>query len=173
MVGTRRIICDQNTKPMQNKHVFNNKKTPYGRFFNKAADLKFFKPFGYKAIIYIPIDNITKPETTADRGVSMGMSEGLLCYKIYCESTKSTVHSRDVTFIEEPGERSFSNDTHRGDKQTGNASTTSSVTRMKTPKTIVYRSVRKTAPKVMKKTEKLNDEVVHMSEGRDPELAAV
>lgn len=44
---------------------------------------------------------------TAERGTLVGISEGKLCYKVYYQSTKKIVHTREVAFIEEPDEELF------------------------------------------------------------------
>lgn len=90
---------------------FKNKEIPYGRFFNKEVDLKVFKPFGFTALVYIPLENRTKLDCTVERGFLVGVAEDLLCYKVYFTATKSTFHARDVTFIEEPYKKLFANDT--------------------------------------------------------------
>lgn len=92
------------------KSTLEKKEAHYGKSFNKVADLKFFKPFGRTNPIYIPLKNKTKLDITAERGMFIGMSEGLQCYKIYCDSTNSTGQARDATFVEEPYERLFIND---------------------------------------------------------------
>lgn len=90
--------------------TFLNKETPHGRVFSKESDLKVFRPFGCTALIYIPLQNGTKRDVTAERGFVVGMAEVLLWYKVYCYATKSIVHARDVQFIEEPDEKLFIDD---------------------------------------------------------------
>lgn len=76
-----------------------NKEATYQRLIHKDCDLKMFKPFGCTSLIYIPFQNWTKLDVTSDRETLFDLSEGNLCYKIYCHCTKSIMQARDVTFI--------------------------------------------------------------------------
>lgn len=62
-------------------------------------------------LIYITIGKMTKLDVTAEKEILVGVAEGILCYKIHCDMTKRNVHAHDVTFIEEPDEQLFVNDT--------------------------------------------------------------
>lgn len=45
-------------------------------------------------MIYIPLQNIRKLDTVAERGVIIELSEDVLWYKLYCNSTKNVVMSK-------------------------------------------------------------------------------
>lgn len=66
-----------------------------------------FKTFGCTSLIYIPLQNRTNLDFTAERGSLVGLSESEMCYKIYVNSTKSMIKARDVTFIEDADEKRF------------------------------------------------------------------
>lgn len=78
-----------------------------GSFIKKG--IKLFKPFGCTTMIYIPLGKRTKLDVTAVRGMLIGVAEGMLCYKSYCNERKRIIHARDVPFIVEPDERLFIN----------------------------------------------------------------
>lgn len=90
--------------------TFKNKETPFEKFYNREADFKIFRPFRCTEMIYIPLETRTKLDNTSENGIFVGIAEGSLYYKVYCEATKNIVHVRDVTFIEDTDERLFVRD---------------------------------------------------------------
>lgn len=72
--------------------TFKEKETPFGRFFNTEVDLKVVKPFVCVELVNIPLENLTKLDITAERGILVGLAEGLLSYRLYCGAKKRIVH---------------------------------------------------------------------------------
>lgn len=90
--------------------LLKNNHTPFGRFFTKSAHLKTFKPFGCTDLVHIPLQIRCKLDVTSKKTSLVGMGEGLLFYKLYCNATKILIDAQDVTFIEEPDKNLFVND---------------------------------------------------------------
>ena len=69
--------------------------------------MKLFKSFGCTALVYVPLQNRTKLDVTSERGIMVGLSEGDMCYQIYCSATNAIIQARDVTFIEDYDEQLY------------------------------------------------------------------
>lgn len=74
--------------------TFRNKETLLCTFLNKEKDLKVLKPFGCTALVYIPLEKRTKIDVTGVRGTLVGVTEGLICYNVYCAATNRTITAR-------------------------------------------------------------------------------
>lgn len=62
---------------------------PNRQFFNKEIDLKVFKPFGCTSLFDSPLENTWNLYCIAERGIWLGVSKRLLCYKEHCAEKKS------------------------------------------------------------------------------------
>lgn len=87
--------------------TFQNRETAYVRVFNKEPDIKIFYPFGCAAYEYLSLGKRSKLFVTAEKRILVGEAEGLLFHNVHFDSTKSIIHARDVTFIDEPDEQIF------------------------------------------------------------------
>lgn len=85
--------------------TFENKDTPYHRFFHKYLDLKMFYPFGYLSLYYIPLPRLTKLTIAVERVNLIVISHDGLFYQIFRHLTQFTVESRDLTFVEDKNDQ--------------------------------------------------------------------
>lgn len=61
---------------------FKNKENPFERLFFKEVDLNVFKPFARTALVQIPFENRTKLYIMVERGILVGLKEGIILYKV-------------------------------------------------------------------------------------------
>lgn len=71
---------------------FQSKWKSFEKFFNIHTDWLIFKPFVCKAMIYIPLENRTKFDTTEENGIFVGK------LKVHC-SIKFTVQQQRILSI--------------------------------------------------------------------------
>lgn len=102
------FIC-HNYKEYGQYWNFYNPKSTVWPVLQQGLNLKVFKAFGSNALVYNPSEIRTKLDCTPERGFLVGLAEGLLCYKIYCAATKSSIRALDVTFISESDGKLFVN----------------------------------------------------------------
>lgn len=102
MVGSRGKICHIHTQQMH--YLYNQQyRNSLPTFFNIRGDLGMYTPFGWCiALEYIPLQNRTKLNETAERGIIVGLEQGKLCYPVYVPRKKGIILTRDVSFVEEP-----------------------------------------------------------------------
>ena len=74
-------------------------KTPYEMWTGSKADYSRFQVFGAQAYVYVPDLLRTKLDMKAEKGMFVGLDEGRKCYKVYVQSKRRVLYSRDVTFL--------------------------------------------------------------------------
>ena len=91
------IVYLQNRSP----HRALGNVTPKEAFSGKKPDVGHFRIFGCLTYSYVPKENRTKLEPTADNEIFVGYSETSKYYQIYILAQRKVVFRRDVKFEEE------------------------------------------------------------------------
>jgi len=81
------IVYFQNRSP----HRALGNVTPKEDFFGKKPDVGHFRIFGCLTYSYVPNENRTKLEPTADKGIFVGYSETSKSYRIYMSTQRKVV----------------------------------------------------------------------------------
>ncbi len=88
---------------------------PYIAWTGQKPNLDMLRPFGVTAYVHVPDTLRTKFDTKSIMGIFIGVDSRNMGYKIYIPSTRTIIHSRDVTFeLDASGTREFFRETSDG-----------------------------------------------------------